>query len=65
MMKNFDYKLIYGFTSKNFKWIRIGWIKYGIVLKKTPLLFSERYGYTKYLKLPFCWRIEILKANGY
>jgi len=62
-MRNFDYKIIYGFTSKNLIWIRVGYLKYGIAIKRTPLLFSERYGYTKYFGLPFGWRIEILRAK--
>lgn len=36
---------------------------YGLSLKRTQLLFSERYGYKKYFKLPFGWRLMVLKPT--
>ena len=63
MACNFDYYFIYGYLSNDLKWIRIRWLNYGIAIKKTPLLFSERNLYTWYLPLPFGWRLTILKAK--
>jgi hypothetical protein len=63
VMRNFDYKLFYGLIAKEFIWIRIIGLKFGISLTKKMPLFSERYGYKKSLKL-FGWRIQWLKAKG-
>lgn len=61
-MENFDYKIFYGMIAKDSIWVRIFGLNCGISLTKTPLLFSERYGYRKYIKI-FGWRIHWLKAN--
>lgn len=44
-------------------WIRIGTFGYGLHFNRSPMLFSERNGYTKtkYLKLPLKWRVSLLK----
>lgn len=42
-------------------WFRFGRNGYGASIKRTEMLFSERYGYRKYLKLPFGWRLTLLK----
>lgn len=63
IVRNFDYKLFYGFISKDLIWIRIAGLTYGFSLNKKPPLFSERYGYKKYIKI-FGWRVRWLKAKG-
>jgi len=64
-MRNFDYWIVYGLVSNNLIWIRLRWAGWGIAIKRTPKLFSERYGYVKSIPL-FCgWRIGILKAKSY
>ncbi len=32
----------------------------GLCFSRSSLLFSEHHGYTKYWKLPFGWRVNIL-----
>ena len=53
----------YGFICKELIWVRVGGRGYGLAIKKTPILFSERYGYVKYWRLPFGWRLVILKPR--
>jgi hypothetical protein len=60
---SFDWKIIYGWNSKDVHWFRLSRLNYGLCLKRTKKLFSERYGYTKYMSLPFGWRITILKGE--
>jgi len=62
-MRNFDYKIVYGLVAKNLIWIRFFLGHWGICIKRTPLVFSERYGYKKYIPLPGGWRIGFLKAS--
>ncbi len=45
-------------------WFRIGKKGWGLSFSKAPLLFSERYGYTWYLRLPFGYKMNILKPSG-
>lgn len=45
-------------TSASFINSKIG----GIWIGNTPKLFSERNGYTKSIKLPFGYRIKLLKG---
>jgi hypothetical protein len=36
------------------------WLRFGAkcyALKRSPLLFSERYGHSPYCRLPFGWRL--------
>lgn len=40
-------------------WLRINGV--GFVIRRDALMFSERYGYTKYLRLPFGWRANWLR----
>ena len=54
-------KLFSCHISSDTIWIRIPAHGYGLTIKKTDLLFSERNGYKKYLKLPFGWRLSLLK----
>lgn len=63
-MKNFDFKIIYGLIMKDVIWIRVVFFNWGLAFKRTPLLFSERNGYKKYLKLPFGWRLIILTKQN-
>lgn len=44
--------------SKDSRWIRFGpWLLHW---KRSPPLFSERYGYQKFYKIPFTeWRIRL------
>ena len=62
-MRNFDYKIVYGLIAKDLIWIRFCFGHWGIAVKRTPKLFSERYGYTKTIPLPRGWRIGFLKAS--
>jgi hypothetical protein len=48
------------YLSRDVIWIRPFGGR-GIALKRTRLLFSERSGDTKYLRLPFGWRAIWLK----
>ena len=45
-------------------WFRIFW-GYGLHFTNGPMLFSERNGYEKRMKLPFGWRVKIIKKGGY
>lgn len=49
------------YLSSKVCWIRISSDGYGLSLKNTRLLFSEKYGYRKSLKLPFGWRLMIIR----
>lgn len=63
MKKNKKYKLFSFHKSNGYLWFRI--FGYGLHFKnykKTGLLFSERYGYVKTLKI-FNWSIKILKPQ--
>jgi len=62
-MRNFDYWIVYGLISSNLVWIRVAGLGYGLAIKKTPMLFSERNGLVKHLPLPFGWRAVFLKAT--
>ncbi len=61
-MRNFDYKVFYGFIAKGLIWIRIVGLGYGVSLSKKLPLFSERYGFIKYVKV-FGWRVRWLRAK--
>ena len=61
-MRDFDYKIVYGLMLKDTIWVRLFFGGYGLCIKKTPKLFSERYGYTKSIPLLFGWRVGFLKA---
>ena len=50
-MKNFDWKIINGFTSTNLIWIRIYGLKHGISLTRKTITIDW-------------WKIKILKAKG-
>lgn len=63
-MRNFDWWIVYGLISSNLVWIRVAGLNYGLAIKKTEMIFSERIGHAKYLSLPFGWRITALKAKG-
>lgn len=54
-------KLVPYYISSDVRWFRFGRNGYGLSLKRTSMLFSERNGYDKYLKLPFGWRLKLLK----
>jgi hypothetical protein len=56
----FNLKIIRGYFSKNLIWVRFGVNSAGFKLSRTRLLFSERNGYKKYIKLPFGWRVSFL-----
>jgi len=49
------------YLSTDLLWIRWGIAKKGFALKRTKLIFSERYGNTKLIKLPFGWRFQFLE----
>jgi hypothetical protein len=59
---SFNLILIHGWVSNGCLWIRLG-PKTGIgfsVGKETPL-FSERYGFRRYIQLPFGYKIQYLR----
>jgi len=60
-MRDFDYQIIYGFTSKNLIWIRIRYIRWGIEIDKNPLP-SGRNIKRRRLKI-FGWYFSFLKAK--
>ena len=64
MGKHFNYKIISGYVFGNIIWVRIPKMGYGLCFKKGPLIFSERMGLTKYLKLWRDWRVILLRSNS-
>jgi hypothetical protein len=58
---SFNFKILYGHISKDVIWFRIGGINRGVSIKRTPMLFSEKFGSTKTTPLPFGWRLLALK----
>ena len=55
---DFNIRLICGHISKDCIWIRFYPYYYGFTIKRTPPLFSERYGYVKCTPLLFGWRFK-------
>jgi len=57
------YNIFYGYYSMAIFWVRI-YGGYGIWGKRSqsPMLFSQRHGYTKHLVV-FGWRLSILKPK--
>jgi hypothetical protein len=53
--------LPYGYISRNLVWCRLWSNGYGLCVKRTPPLFSERNGYRRTYRLGFGWRLEWLK----
>lgn len=45
------------YLSKTLFWLRFG--HRIVVLTNAPMLFSERYGYSKYWPLWFGWRLSV------
>jgi hypothetical protein len=41
-------------------WIRFGMYGVGFSIARTPMLFSERMGHKKYIRLPFGWRLSYM-----
>lgn len=62
LIRNFKKGPFYGLVGKDLIWIRMQKVGWGISIKKTEKLFSERNGYVKSLPIGFGWRITILKA---
>ena len=56
--------LAWGYISWDVIWVRFWPDGRGVSLKRTPMLFSERSGHTKFLQLGFGWRVSILKGGG-
>jgi hypothetical protein len=51
------------FKEKGFWWVSIfGWVLSGKDLRNNPLLFSERYGYTKFIKIGN-WALELKRRR--
>jgi hypothetical protein len=61
--KNFEIGPFYGFIGSKCIWIRVKYLNYGLEIKSTKPLFSERNGYVKSIKLIFGWRLAFLKAK--
>jgi len=49
------------YISRDLIWFRFGKRERGFSIKRTELMFSERYGYTRFVSLPFGWRLVFLK----
>jgi len=49
------------YIGRDIHWFRFRCI--GFSIKRTPLVFSERNGYTKYWRLPFGWRLSKLRRE--
>ena len=60
-VKEFRFKQLVGCFDGGSAWFRLFGV--GAVLTNGTLLFSERYGYTKYLPVGFGWRIRFLKRR--
>lgn len=59
---SFDIGILYGIVSLHALWVRFPAFGHGgFQFKRTPLLFSERYGYRRYIPLPFGWRFLLLR----
>lgn len=52
-----------GYKSKDVIWFRV--LGYGLSIKRTPMLFSERNKYKRTIRLGFGWRLSVLKKKGY
>lgn len=61
-LRNFDWWIIYGLLGKDFMWIRLRWITWGLSITSHPPRFSERMGITKVLHVGK-YRIEILRGK--
>jgi hypothetical protein len=64
MIKTLKYKDKYIFALRIYKggfWFRLFGYGHGLNIRNTPKLFSERHGYKKALRLPFRYRVSILK----
>jgi hypothetical protein len=53
-----------GFVSRDLVWLRLWENGYGLCVKRTSTLFSERYGYQKTYRIGFGWRLNVLQ-RGY
>jgi len=61
-VKNFDYKIVYGFVFEDVLWIRFFIGSYGICIQKKPMIYSKNRRHPIHIPLPFGWRIAFLKA---
>ena len=53
------WKLLSRHSDPECYWFRI--YGYGLAIKSSSLIFSERYGHRKYWKIPFSkWRVSLL-----
>ena len=50
-----------GYVSCDLLWCRLWDNGYGLCVKRTPPLFSERYGYSKTYRIGFGWRLVFLR----
>ncbi len=57
---HFNWKVLCGQWSKGHGWFRFGRKGFGLCVKNTEPLFSERYGYIRTLKLGFGWRLQFI-----
>jgi hypothetical protein len=53
--------ILSGCFSSEVIWFRIGRTGPGFAFKRSSILFSERYGYTKWIPLVFGWRLCLLE----
>jgi hypothetical protein len=52
-----------GYISGKLLWFRLWATRYGVCVKRTPMLFSERSGLRKTYRLGFGWRLILLKRD--
>lgn len=62
-MRNFNVWPFYGWIHRSSMWVRVVSFHYGLHIKNSPPLFSERYGYEKWYPLFGKWRFRFLKAS--
>ena len=62
-MRNFNWRVIYGLTSRNLHWVRVIGLQWGISVNRNKMLFSEREGYARYIRLPGGWRLSVLRVK--
>lgn len=62
-MMSFNAILSFCFT-RDVVWFRLGRQGPGIAFKRTPLLFSERHGHRKFIRVGFGWRLVLWGPNG-
>jgi len=61
-VKNFNYKIVYGFIFEDVLWIRLFFGSYGLCIQKKPMVYSLNGIRPLSIPLLCGWRIALLKA---